>query len=120
MEYFEEVLQLDTALAIVTLLATIVAIAAALSPLVLAIVEAVKMAAKALRPPGVPAELVPALACLVGLVLGLALLAGQPGSDLRTVAIGSFTAGLVASKLFDAGQAKAGQGPGPAPPKPIP
>ncbi len=89
------------------LIASILAIAMALSPLVVAIVELVKLTWQGVSKRKLPAELVPAVACLVGVLLAYFLIYGTLSQDWRAIGAGGMFAGLIASKLFDAGQAKA-------------
>jgi hypothetical protein len=89
-----------------TFLVTVVAMAAALSPFVVGFTELVKRTVKgAAKGATIPAELVPALAALIGLGLAMLLLYGQPGIDWRTIALGGPLSGLMATGLFDRGQA---------------
>jgi len=94
-----------TASDLLALVAGAAAIAAVLSPIILGLVEVIKLAVKAFRPDGIPPEFVPAIAVTVGIGLAMGLMGLGAGADYRLIALGGALGGLAASKLFDLGQA---------------
>ena len=92
-----------------TLLVTLVAVAMLLQPLVLALTEAIKGAWKGATGRKLPSEFVPTVAVVIGVVLALLLgsRAELAALDWQLRVVVGAIAGLMASRLFDAGQSRA-------------